>query len=91
MLFCSSICYFYQLQKHQLQHNSMGNNVATGMGREGQDLSEGSVVNRNVTRATGGTSVVAETRCGESCVKQELGRDERNRCHDTIIFIYLII
>ena len=85
MLFCSSIC--YQLQKHQLQHNSMGNNVATGMGREGQDLSEGSVVNRNVTRATGGTSVVAETRCGE----QELGRDERNRCHDTIIFIYLII
>ena len=57
----------------------MGNNVATGMGREGQDLSEGSVVNRNVTRATGGTSVVAETRCGESCVKQELCRDERNR------------
>ena len=53
----------------------MGNNVATGMGREGQDLSEGSVVNRNVTRATGGTSVVAETRCGESCVKQELCRD----------------
>ena len=48
----------------------MGNNVATGMGREGQDLSEGSVVNRNVTRATGGTSV-----------------NERNRCHDTIIFI----
>ena len=39
----------------------MGNNVATGMGREGQDLSEDSVVNTDVPWAKGGTFVVAKT------------------------------
>ena len=69
-------------------NNSIGNNVASEMGRGGQDLSEELVDNRDVTRASGGTFVVAKTRrrdvAGQwSCVKQELCRDERNRCHDT--------